>query len=190
MNRGRFMKIVYGVREYDDYFMAKQDCTDLWGFTSIQKCTAAIRCLAYGAPPDIANHCLRMTESICSHTLYRLCRAVIAVFAKDYLRAPKADDTARILGIYKGHTDECSVILEAVADHDLWIWYYLADDIYPMYATFVKTIPSPASEIDAYFATCQEAARKDVEHDFGVLQHVSPLSDTQLSLGPSLRCGR
>ncbi|XP_071680279.1 uncharacterized protein [Lolium perenne] len=43
MNKALFLKIVYGVREYDNYFMAKQDCTGLWGFTSIQKCTAAMR---------------------------------------------------------------------------------------------------------------------------------------------------
>jgi hypothetical protein len=45
------MKIVFGIREYDDYFMCKQDCTNLWGFTSIHKCTLAMHCLAYGAPP-------------------------------------------------------------------------------------------------------------------------------------------
>ena len=97
MNKELFLKIVHGVREYDNYFMAKQDCTGLWGFTSIQKCTAAMRCLAYGAPPDTGNDYLRMAESTRTETLYRFCRAVIAVFAKDYLRAPRADDTARIL---------------------------------------------------------------------------------------------
>ncbi|XP_071677269.1 uncharacterized protein [Lolium perenne] len=97
MNKDLFLKIVHGVREYDKYFMAKKDCIGLWGFTSIQKCTAAMRYLAYRAPPDTANDYLRMAESTCTETLYRFCRAVIAVFAKNYLRAPRKDDTARIL---------------------------------------------------------------------------------------------
>ena len=29
MNKGLFMKIVFGVREYDDYFTQKKDCTGL-----------------------------------------------------------------------------------------------------------------------------------------------------------------
>jgi hypothetical protein len=48
--------------------------------------------------------------------------------------------------------------------------YYLADGIYPTCATCVKTIPALDSKMDAYFATCQEAARKDVERAFVVLQ--------------------
>jgi hypothetical protein len=64
--------------------------------------------------------------------------------------------------------------------------YYPDDGIFPMYATFVKTIPSPANEMEAYFATCQEATRKDIERDFGVLQQRSPFSGTLLSLDLSL----
>ncbi|KAK1653219.1 hypothetical protein QYE76_071024 [Lolium multiflorum] len=88
MNKELFLKIVHGVTEYDKYFMTKKDCTRLWGFTSIQKCTAAMRYLAYGAPSDTTNDYLRMEELTCTETLYRFYRAVIA---------PTQDDTARIL---------------------------------------------------------------------------------------------
>jgi hypothetical protein len=33
MKKDLFMKIVQGVREYDDYFKYKKNCTGKWGFT-------------------------------------------------------------------------------------------------------------------------------------------------------------
>ena len=48
--------------------------------------------------------------------------------------------------------------------------YYLADDIYPDFATFVKTISMPQVEKQKLFAQRQESTRKDVEWVFGVLQ--------------------
>lgn len=48
--------------------------------------------------------------------------------------------------------------------------YYLADDIYPEWAAFMKTIPVPQTEKHKVFAKQQEGVRKDVERAFGVLQ--------------------
>jgi len=41
--------------------------------------------------------------------------------------------------------------------------YYLADEIYPNFATFVKTISMLQGEKQKLFAQRQELARKDVE---------------------------
>ncbi|OWZ05605.1 hypothetical protein PHMEG_00022277 [Phytophthora megakarya] len=50
------------------------------------------------------------------------------------------------------------------------IGYYLTDGIYPPWATLVQTISNPIDNKQKYFAKKQEAARKDVERAFGVLQ--------------------
>ncbi|XP_058211489.1 uncharacterized protein LOC131323659 [Rhododendron vialii] len=47
---------------------------------------------------------------------------------------------------------------------------YLVDGIYPQWASFVKTIPSPQGNKKIFFAQQQESTRKDVERAFGVLQ--------------------
>nr|GEW07892.1 hypothetical protein [Tanacetum cinerariifolium] len=48
--------------------------------------------------------------------------------------------------------------------------YYMADDIYPQWETFIKTILVARDEKHGLFKRGQEGARKDVERAFGVLQ--------------------
>jgi hypothetical protein len=93
---------------------------------------------------------------------------------------------ARFFGLPRSHNDinvlERSFIFSDLAEgrtppinytinsRDYTMGYYLADGIYPQWATFVKTISSPQGNKRKHFAAAQELARKDVERAFGVLQ--------------------
>jgi hypothetical protein len=57
-----------------------------------------------------------------------------------------------------------------VNGHDYTMGYYLADGIYPSWATLISSITCPIGNKNKYFAKAQEAARKAVERAFGVLQ--------------------
>ena len=99
ISRHLFNRIREGVVGYDDYFEYKEDAIGKIGFSSYQKCTAAIRMLAYGVPSDLIDEYVCMSESTCLESLYKFCKAVIAVFGPEYLREPTAKDTTRLLAM-------------------------------------------------------------------------------------------
>ncbi|KAK1615058.1 hypothetical protein QYE76_020575 [Lolium multiflorum] len=61
-----------------------------------------------------------------------------------------------------------------IMDNEYSMGYYLTDGIYPEWATLVKSIKEkngvPLTRKEAHFTKAQEAARKDIERAFGVLQ--------------------
>ena len=245
MKQHIFMRIMNTVEENDEYCVQKRNAAGTLELSCLQKVVAAFRLLAYGVAADALDEYIHIGESTALEALRKFAVAVVEIFGQEYMRLPNEEDTARLLEIgasrgfpgmlgsidcmhwswkncptawhdmYRGHKKEPTIILEAVASKDLWIWhsffgmpgshndinvlqrspifdrlakgegpqvnfningndysmgYYLADGIYPSWATFVKTIPEPQGNKKKYFAKAQEACRKDVEWAFGVLQ--------------------
>ncbi|KAL6205172.1 hypothetical protein ACLB2K_022434 [Fragaria x ananassa] len=109
--------------------------------------------LAYGTSADQVDEYLRIGESTAIVSLKRFVKAVVEIFGDEYLRSPNNDDIARLLtmgeqrgfrgmlgsidcmhwkwkncpkawhGMYSGHIYEPTIILEAVASYNLWIWH-------------------------------------------------------------------
>ena len=62
------------------YVKCKEDALRKIGFSSYQKCTAAIWMLAYRVPDDLIDEYVRMSESTCLDSMYKFCKVVTAVF--------------------------------------------------------------------------------------------------------------
>ncbi|TVU33332.1 hypothetical protein EJB05_25142, partial [Eragrostis curvula] len=153
MRRHVFKRIKEAVKNHDNYFQKKCDAAGKEGLSALQKCVASLRILAYGVPADAVDEYVRIGESTARQALYHFCTAVIDVFGKEYLRAPNETDVAKLLqegenrgfpgmlgsidcmhwewkncptgwkGQFTGRGKKPSMILEAVASHDLWIWH-------------------------------------------------------------------
>ncbi|XP_020400181.1 uncharacterized protein [Zea mays] len=177
MRRPVFLRIMNAVEEHDNYFVQKRNAAGVLGLSSLQKVVAAFRMLAYGVPADALDEYIRIGESTALEALRKFVVAVVEVFGPEYMRLPNEQDTARLLAIGASRgfpgmlaEGEGPQVKYNINGHDYSMGYYLADGIYPSWATFVKTIPEPQGNKKKYFAKAQEACRKDVERAFGVLQ--------------------
>ncbi|XP_028067286.1 uncharacterized protein LOC114270087 [Camellia sinensis] len=244
MRRSLFVSILHDIQQVNDYNIQTRDATGAPGLSGVQKMTAALRILQYSVPADAVDEYIRIGESTTIAALNFFTRSIVATYEAVYLRSPNEADVARLsqegeqrgfpgmlgsldcmhwrwdkcpsaqAGAYTGHYHKPTVVLEAVASYDLWIWhaffgmpgslnditgldrsplfaeltrgrapatnytinnhaytmgYYLANGIYPRWATIVKTISQPQGAKRQLFARMQEACRKDVKRAFGML---------------------
>ena len=139
--------------ETDKYFEQRRNATGRFGASTFQKCTAALRVLAYGSSPDSLDEYIRLGETTIRKTFKHFCRAVIGRFGSEYLRSPTKQDIERLMaenaarglpgmllsldcmhwpwkncpiawkGQFQGRKDTPSIILEAAASYDTWIWH-------------------------------------------------------------------
>ncbi|XP_010470530.1 PREDICTED: uncharacterized protein LOC104750434 [Camelina sativa] len=196
MNKPLFMRIVDRLSSEMSFFQQRRDATGRFGLSPIQKCTSAIRMMAYGSAADAQDEYIRLAETTAISCLENFVQGIINFFGDEYLRRPTPADLQRLLDIGEmrgfpgmiGSTlndinvlDRSPVfddILQGCAPkvnytvngHRYKLAYYLTDGIYPKWATFIQSIPLPQTPKASLFATYQEAVRKDVERAFGVLQ--------------------
>jgi hypothetical protein len=92
-----FKHITTEVTRYDRFFEQQRNAAGEFGHSTYQKVTAALRMLAYGIPADLIDDHLAMGESTSILCVKRFAVAIVNVFGSTYLRAPNAQDTARLL---------------------------------------------------------------------------------------------
>ena len=112
-----------------------------------------MRMMAYSVSADYIDDSLAMAESTSIFYVKQFAKAVVQVFGAEYLRAPNAQDTQRLLemnkahgflgmlgsidcmhwkwkncprawhGQFKGRGKDATIIIEAVADQETWFWH-------------------------------------------------------------------
>ncbi|XP_033147435.1 putative nuclease HARBI1 [Brassica rapa] len=136
-----------------EFFRQKKDALGRLSLSPLQKCTAAIRVLAYGNAADAVDEYLRLGETTARSCVEHFVEGIIYLFGNEYLRRPTPDDLQRLLyagefrgfpgmigsidcmhwewkncptawkGQYARGSGKPTIVLEAVASFDLWIWH-------------------------------------------------------------------
>ncbi|XP_021753753.1 uncharacterized protein LOC110719157 [Chenopodium quinoa] len=97
MQRSLFCRIMNKVVEGDQFFQQRRNAAEKFGLSPLQKCTAAIRMLAYGVVLDVVDEYLRIGQTTLRNALQHFCQGVISQFESEYLRKPTDEDLRRIL---------------------------------------------------------------------------------------------
>ncbi|KAH1246451.1 hypothetical protein GmHk_06G016529 [Glycine max] len=163
------------------------------GLSSLQKCIAAIRILAYELPVNSVDEYLKIGGSTVVKCLEAFVKGVNKIFGDEYLRRLNNNNINCLLQIREARgfpdassnndinelnqspvfngvmQDRASLVQFTINETTRNMGYYLVDDIYSDWATLVKTIPMPQKK-KSYLQNVKEAVRKDVERAFGVLK--------------------
>ena len=153
MSLGLFKRVTLQLSQSFPFFQFKHDCTGLPGFRPEQKVKAALTLLANDVASDFLEESLAMSSTLANQCLIEFCNGLITLYAGRYLRRPSAQEQARLMaqnsvqgfpgmlgsldcthifwkncptahaGQYAGKEGRPSLVLEVVADQEMWIWH-------------------------------------------------------------------
>ncbi|XP_023738275.1 uncharacterized protein LOC111886264 [Lactuca sativa] len=138
---------------FDPYYQSNRDCTGRQSLSSIQKCTAAMRTLAYGVAADAVDGYLHIAETTTIKCVKKFVKVIISVFGDEYLRRPTVEDLQRLLHVgheqgFPGTLNDINMLDRSPIFHELLevkapkinfqvngnnynLGYYITDEIYP-----------------------------------------------------------
>ncbi|XP_057755526.1 uncharacterized protein LOC130974685 [Arachis stenosperma] len=102
MRRHVFLRIVDALSNVYPYFQQRVDATGRRGLSPLQKCTAAIRMLAYGVAADAVDDYVCIGESTTIECLEKFVEGVISGFEDEYLRKSNPNDIQCLLQMVEG----------------------------------------------------------------------------------------
>ncbi|MFS7913223.1 hypothetical protein Hanom_Chr02g00139301 [Helianthus anomalus] len=85
MRRPLFLRIVAAVTTNDIYIQQRPDATGRQGLSPLQKCTGAMRVLAYGTSADAHDEDLRMSATATRTAFIKFIEGFISCFGQEYL---------------------------------------------------------------------------------------------------------
>ncbi|XP_047312507.1 uncharacterized protein LOC124915792 [Impatiens glandulifera] len=152
---GRFFQnVVKTISKISMMTTKRVDALGWKGLSPLQKCTAAMRMLAYGVYADVVDDYVRIDVSTAIECLKKFVTDVVLVFKSEYLRKPNLNDVQHLLQMgdarsfpdilgsidcmywqwkncpkawkwmfLSGHKGVPTLLLQALASSDLWIWH-------------------------------------------------------------------
>ncbi|XP_021737180.1 uncharacterized protein LOC110703697 [Chenopodium quinoa] len=143
MNKHIFLRIKKTLEELHPFFQQRQDATGRFGASGLQKCTTAMRLIAYGTSADSVNGYIRISASLARDSLQHFVEGSSRNDINVLDRSPLFND------VFEGRAPSINYV---VNDHQYNMGYYLIDGIYPKWVAFIPTISLPQNEKEGLFA--------------------------------------
>jgi hypothetical protein len=97
MRRTLFLSIMHKLSEISPYFCERYDATGHVGLTALQKCTAALRQLAYSMAAYTIDEYLKLGKETTQECLEYYYSGIIECFGDKFIRHPTIADTQHLL---------------------------------------------------------------------------------------------